>query len=128
MKRTLRILLPAVALLATVVFFSACESEKTGLGEDVLDVTPSYAKLKANQTVTLTAHGGSDYLWSLSDSSIGSLSSRHGASVVYTAQVCNSADTVQTVTVQSRMVGLISTNTAPIATGTVTILHRGTEE
>lgn len=128
MKRTLRIFLPAVALLATAFFFSACESEKTGVGEDVLDVTPSYAKLRTNQTVTLTAHGGSEYLWSLSDPTIGSLSSRHGASVVYTAQVCGTADTTQTVTVQSRLNGLITTNGSAIATGTVTILHRGTEE
>ena len=119
----------ALCLAAVGLFLVACESEKSGTGDDVLDVTPSYAKLRAGQSVTLSAKGGSDYLWSLSNEEIGSLSSRHGSSVVYTAQVCDAANTFQTVTAQSKLTGgIVTTNGVNLATGTATILHRGTEE
>ncbi len=119
----------ALCLAAVGLFLTACESEKSGTGDDVLDVTPSYAKLRAGQSVTLSAKGGSDYLWSLSNEEIGSLSSRHGSSVVYTAQVCDAANTFQTVTAQSKLTGgIVTTNGVNLATGTATILHRGTEE
>ena len=81
------------------------------------------------ESVTLTAKGGSDYLWSLSNEEIGSLSSRHGSSVVYTAQVCEGANTFQTVTAQSKLTGgIVTTNGNSLASGTATILHRGSEE
>ena len=119
----------AMCLAAVGIFLAACESEKSGTGDDVLDVYPSYAKLRAGQSVTLTAKGGSDYLWSLSNEEIGSLSSRHGSSVVYTAQVCEGANTFQTVTAQSKLTGgIVTTNGNSLASGTATILHCGSEE
>ena len=122
-------ILLALCLAAVGIFLTACESEKSGTGDDVLDVYPSYAKLRAGQSVTLSAKGGSDYLWELGNAEIGSLSSRHGSSVVYTAQICDAANTYQTVTVYSKLTGgIVTTNDVNLASGTATILHRGTEE
>ena len=119
-------LLPAI-LLASLGLVVSCENEKTA-GDTILDVSPSYATLRRGGSVTLTAHGAENYVWKLENETIGSLSSLHGKSVVYTAQVCEAADITQTVHVYSG----VSTGTNGVSqaayAGSATILHRGTGE
>ena len=127
MKHLLHLL--PVVLLAAIGFVISCENEKTsGDGDAILEVSPSYTKLRRGASVSLTASGVGvhDFVWDLEDPAIGSLSARHGKSVVYTAQVCQSEDTMQTVHVYSGVSG--STNALPSAryTGSATILHTGT--
>lgn len=126
MKHLLHLL--PVVLLVAIGFVISCENEKTsGDGDSILEVSPSYTKLRRGASVSLTASGVGvhDFVWDLEDPAIGSLSARHGKSVVYTAQVCKSEDTMQTVRVYSGVSG--STNSLPSAryTGSATILHIG---
>lgn len=125
-SRSLSVLSLAAASLFVAVGLAvtACESENKDTRDNVLDVTPSYTKMNQGHTVTLTASGGKDYVWSLSDDSIGSLSSRHGASVVYKAQICTATEATQTVTVQGNLpYREEGSNSVSQATGTATILH-----
>lgn len=121
-------LLPAV-LLAALGFVASCENEKTaGDGDAVLEVSPSYARLRRGASVTLTASGAKAFVWELEDPSIGSLSARHGKSVVYTAQVCQPEDVTQTVHVYSGVTSSTNGTTSARYAGSATILHIGTGE
>lgn len=86
-----------------------CEVEPASDQGDELSISPSSIGLYPDQTVDLTASGGYEYTWSLSDGSIGFLSSTEGATVRYTnrsASTTNGGSTsssplIQTVTVVS---------------------------
>ena len=86
-------------VVSAFLFFQGCESAET----HAIDVTPAQSDLTAaNQSVTLSAAGWSNYAWTLSDPSIGILSSPKGSSVRYTAKSMPAANTkhlMQTVTV-----------------------------
>ena len=119
-------LLP-VLLLASLGLVAACENEKSG-GDNLLDVTPSSARLRRGGTVLLKASGGDDYVWELQDPTIGSLSSRSGSTVVYTALTCNSSDVSQRVFVYSGNVSATTNGTVSARQqGYATIVHVGTE-
>ena len=122
MKKS-RILPVLLTLVAGLV--ASCENEKSA-GDAFLDVSPSYATLRRGGSVTLTASGAENYVWELENAEIGSLSSHHGKTVVYTAQVCETENVTQTVHVYSGVSG--GTNGIAQATysGSATILHRGT--
>lgn len=76
--------IPAAALFLTAMAFSGCESESAASAK--ITVSPSSATLTtANASVVLSASGGWSYSWSLSNSSIGSLSKTSGKEVLYTA-------------------------------------------
>ena len=65
-------------------------------------ITPAYAELtKNNPEVRLTAHGWSDYNWSIDKPGIGRLSATHGESVVYSVNG-EVTDDVQIVRVTGR--------------------------
>lgn len=119
-------LLPAL-LLASLGLVVSCENEKSA-GDTLLDVSPSYATLRRGGSVTLTATGASEYVWELEDETIGSLSSRHGKSVVYTAQVCEANDLTQTVHVYSGVSSGTNGVMQAAYAGSATIRHRGTGE
>ncbi len=124
--KTPRIL--SAALLSLVVGLAAsCENEKSA-GDSVLDVSPSYAELRRGQSVTLTAAGPYEFVWDLENAEIGSLSSHHGRSVVYTARVCEPADTMQTVHVFTGVSSGTNGTAHAAYAGSATIRHRGTGE
>lgn len=125
MKKSPSLLL-SLCLAAVSALVIACESEKSHVHDTLLDVSPSYTKANQGKRITLTARGGENYVWSLSNSAIGSLSSVHGPTVVYTAQVCGDTDETQTITVQGTLADIAGgTNTLTTATGTATVLHLG---
>ncbi len=114
------------ALLATATLLAtSCENEKSA-GDAVIDVTPSYAILRQGASVTLTASGPREFVWELENEEIGSLSSRHGRSVVSTARVCEGDDTTQTVHVYSGVSSAADGTTRASWAGAATIRHRGT--
>lgn len=85
----------AVAAMSAA-FCSGCESADSY----AISVKPGDATVtSAAPSVALTASGWSDYQWSLSDTSLGYLSSSKGQSVVYTARSGTFAGGRQTVTV-----------------------------
>ena len=82
------------AMAAAVFAITGCESES--MAEHSVTISPSYANLALNQSATLTANGGWNYKWSLSNREAGSLSQSTGRTVVYTAK---KEGVTQTVTV-----------------------------
>ena len=113
-------------LIASLGFVVSCENEKSA-GDNVLEVSPSSARLRKGATVLLKASGGDYYVWEVQDPTIGSLSSRDGSMVVYTALSCSESDVSQRVFVYSGSVSA-STNGAVSAkmSGYATIVHIGT--
>ena len=77
-------LLAAAATAIAALVFSGCETESAGSAS--ISINPGYARIMAGQSVTLSASGGNDYRWSLSNGSYGTLSANRGSSVVYTAR------------------------------------------
>ena len=92
MKHILRVsLLSSFAVVAAAfsAFVAGCES-----GDSYsISVSPNYAKLKAGQSVTLTASGWSDYAWSI-DGSAAHLSATTGKSIVVTAESGSASNAV----------------------------------
>ena len=80
MKKTLLPLFASAGILATII---GCETE--ALSQHSLEITPNSANLSINESITLTASGGWNYKWSLSDNTAGNLSRLTGQRVVYTA-------------------------------------------
>ncbi len=71
------------AVAATLLFatMTGCETEK--LSDTQLSISPSSATVAPGGSVTLTAQGGWDYVWSKPEH--GTLSSYNGKKVTYTA-------------------------------------------
>lgn len=97
---------------------SGCESAET----HGVEISVSKREVTAvGETVALSASGWNEYSWSLSDTSIGRLSSPKGRDVVYTVleiPATNSTHVLQTVTCQTT-----DTGSAGGAYGTVEIRH-----
>ena len=91
-----KLLAAAAALVAAAALFSGCETESAAT--QTATVTPNYARLTKGQSVALSAAGGWNYRWSLSDDSYGYLDRPTGAKVTYTA---TKDGVTQTVTLQA---------------------------
>lgn len=103
----------SIASVATLAIFLSAGCENDPVDSIALSITPSYAKLRTNQSVQLNASGGWNYKWHLSDPSAGSLSSQTGSSVTYTA--CK-PEITQTIT----LTGMGSSPESPVGTnGTI---------
>lgn len=121
------------AMLLGVLLLVGCEVSSADEAE--VAVSPQYAELSQNQSVTLTASGWDSYEWSLSNPSIGYLSSTRGPAVVYTVlspapttttgtgtnAVTTRTDLRQTVTVRAAISR--TTNNTDIASGQAIIRH-----
>ncbi len=79
MKNSIFLFLAACAALFAT---TGCETESAG--EATVSVTPTYATLNIGQSVTITASGGWDYKWGLSDTALGTLNKYEGNQVTYT--------------------------------------------
>ncbi len=123
MKRGLTVTgtLAAVALASVL---AGCDTDP--VASDIW-ITPPSATIKKGESIEFTAHGGYEYLWSISDTSMGILSTTRGASTVYTSIYETSASNtaVQVLTVTSYIAGdSSSTNTSPVQwTAAVNINH-----
>ncbi len=122
-------LLPVLILASSFGFVASCENEKTtGDVDTILDVSPSSARLRRGSSVVLTASGADAFAWEVENPEIGSLSARHGKTVVYKALVCDAIDTVQTVHVYSGVSASTNDTTTARYAGAATIVHIGTGE
>ena len=91
----------AAACLAAV-FFAGCESAD---GYSI-EVSPSTASLnEQSPSVQLTASGWQDFSWTLSDTTVGRLSSHNGQTVVYTATQFGTESSAVTQTILVRAIG-----------------------
>lgn len=119
--------LVAFALLSVgcILAMSGCETAST---DTKVVITPSSATVVALGSVLLTASGGYDYFWSLTDESLGVLSERTGEKTRYTSLYDPGAD------VKMQIVKVISTvdNVSPSSSYEVTaeayISHISTEQ
>ncbi len=89
-------LLAAAAAALAAALFSGCETESAAT--QTATVTPNYARLSKGQSVALSAAGGWNYRWTLSDDTFGYLDKTAGAKVTYTA---TKEGVTQTVTLQA---------------------------
>lgn len=72
-----------IALAAVAVALAGCETESSS--EIAVSISPNNVTMTKGESRTFTASGWRDYTWSLSDTSIGILSTTKGDSTVYTA-------------------------------------------
>jgi len=132
--------LAAIPLVSLVFLTVGCESESATQTD--IKIRPAYSEVsRGRASVLLSASGWSDYRWSLSDTSIGYLSSSVGDSVVYTATkfpdsiasntfeqvVSVTADTpgaVGTPDTGTNTTATASTRNAGIYTGTARVVHK----
>ncbi len=87
-----KLLIVAATLAATAAVFSGCETESAA--SQTVSVSPSYARITSNHSVSLSAAGGWNYHWELSNDSIGYLNKTTGSSVTYTATKDGQTQTV----------------------------------
>ncbi len=123
-------LLSLLAVMALgVMVFVGCETESA---DAPIYISPANASVREGESVTFTAEGGYDYRWTISESSLGRLSSSTGQSTVYTS-ISSEAGT-QTLTLTSTINGAsagsavgTSNSIAYKQSSEVTINHIGTE-
>lgn len=109
--------------MTAFVFLIGCEVTSRSRS---VEINPDTATLLKGQKVELTASGGEDFVWSLSDSALGTLSSGRGETVVYTSLVAPATPVVQTVTVVAGVTVNTTNNTVTVEkTANAFITHVG---
>jgi hypothetical protein len=112
MNNTMKFCGAGLIALALGLGWVGCETQSA---TSKVTIDPSSATVSAGQSITFTASGGYNYTWSLSDHTLGTLSTTTGDSTTYTSLYdpgpSNSA--VQVLTVASSIAGSSSTNGAP---------------
>jgi len=102
-KMAALIVVAGIALAGIAFFLTGCESNSA---DTQVTIEPGGASIAAGQSIAFTASGGYDYTWSLSDGALGTLNTRTGPTVIYTASSSSSASgSVQTLTVVSTIEG-----------------------
>ena len=112
------------ALAVFVVSLTSCETESVN---GSISISPSTVQLEKDESATFTASGGYEYSWTLSDESLGILSSRSGASTTYTSRYdpgSNNASVIQILTVSSTIAG--QNTSQALATAEAQIEHMST--
>jgi hypothetical protein len=104
MKKTMAALIVASGIVFAGIagLLTGCESDSA---DEQVTITPGGATIAAGQSVSFTASGGYDYTWSISDPGLGTLNTRIGPTVVYTASSSSTSGSVQTLTVVSTIEG-----------------------
>ncbi len=75
----------ALCLVCINLMWVGCETES--VAEQKVQISPESAQISKDQSIELIASGGFDYTWSLSDSGIGTLSTRSGPRTFYTSRL-----------------------------------------
>ena len=107
------LLLSSIALCLPLVGMVGCETEASDQAS--IAITPNTAEIALGASQVFTASGWQDYSWSLSDSSVGVLSTTTGDSTTYTAVLAMTSNTTQVLTVTANSAGDASTNAASLA-------------
>jgi len=85
-------------IMSALIFLGLQTSCETTDGSDLqVFITPPGATVSNNEKVQFTASGGRDYQWSLSDSSLGFLSTRTGKQTLYTANAVTPTGSVSVI-------------------------------
>jgi len=113
--------LAAASLLTACIWIAGCETMDEEGANNTLQITPSYASLKKNQSVTLSASGGANYRWEVENPEMGTINTTVGRSVVYTAREVPEPNGKFSQKIILR--GTTDLDTSGDATGTATIAH-----
>ena len=117
-RRFVHVAVAAGSLLLAVWVIVGCETQSATAP---IDVSPASATLTVGQSQEFVATGCFDYNWSLSDSSIGTLSDTSGNRVTYTDTASPATNSVltQVITVVSSLPGQTGStggsNAAPVS-------------
>ena len=114
------LLLSSIALCLPLVGMVGCETESSDQAS--ISITPNTTEIALGASQVFTASGWQDYSWSLSDSSVGVLSTTTGDTTTYTAVLATSSNTPQVLTVTANSGHAAATNAAPL-TSQALIIH-----
>ena len=118
MKKTVLTLF-ILGIIGTAAFIVGCETDSSD--QVALTITPNHARIKVGESVTFKAGGFQDYTWSLSNPSIGVLSTKKGDTTVYTAVIAFSGEP-QVLTVKATATRTVSSNSTQEVTASAEAL------
>ena len=118
--KTFKPLLLRIALLLPLMGIIGCETESSDQAS--ISISPNTAELDVGASQVFTASGWQDYSWSLSDSSVGVLSTTTGDDTTYTAVLAMTSNTTQILTVTANSADSVTTN-ATTLTAEALITH-----
>ena len=102
-------IIAAVLLLPAMLFLvSGCDEIKPAA--EGPSISPSSGTINKGQSITFTASDGFEYSWSIGNRDIGILSNDKGQTTTYTSLTDPASETVQTLTLRSRIIGSQGTN------------------
>ena len=109
----------SLAVLIGVFSFCGCEVDS---GNSGIYITPDSGVLSKHGSVTLTAHNGYRYEWSLNGETWGVLNPRRGQQVVYTSLYAPTGGTpvVQIITVSSSLLDTSTSDDSSVTNGSST--------
>ncbi len=113
MKRIATLLFSATMLL-TMLGLVGCETESSS--QAAITITPSSVTLGVGASQEFVASGWTDYTWSLSNNSAGTLSTKTGDSTIYTA--VSTSNITQVLTCSG---GTVTTSGTDGTNGTTTV-------
>lgn len=100
-----------IAIMSALIILGVQTSCETTDGSDLqLFITPPAATVNNNGKVQFTASGGRNYQWSLSNSSLGFLSTRTGKQTVYTANAVTPTGSVSVIQILTLSASVTSTD------------------
>ncbi len=129
----MNIVLRIVTAFAAALLTAGCETESSS--QIAVAIYPNNATLSKGESREFTASGWRDYSWSLSDTSIGVLSTTKGDRTTYTAVKGSSSDDTNLTQILTLSISIAdgststgtSTNTPPVIVQTISaqalILH-----
>ncbi len=106
------LLLSSIAICLPLLGMVGCETEASDQAS--ISVTPNTAEIALGASQVFTASGWQDYSWSLSDSSVGVLSTTTGDSTTYTAVLAMTSNSTQVLTVTANSAASGTTNAATL--------------
>ena len=115
-----------LSLLVTMLGVVGCETESSSQAS--IQITPSSVTLAIGGSQEFVASGWTDYTWSISDTSAGTLSTTTGDSTVYTAVDGLASNTAQVLTCSGGVTTTTTDGSNPTPTATLEapalILHQ----
>lgn len=113
MNKTMKLFCTGSFALVLGLIWIGCEVDPVA---SKVTIDPPSATISAGQSITFTASGGYDYRWSLSNHTLGTLSTTTGDTTTYTSLFDSSSSNtaVQVLTVNSSIPGSAgSSNSSP---------------
>ncbi len=119
MKRTF-LLLAVLGVVAAVL--SGCETDTPS--QIYLTITPREVIIRKGESVEFVASGWHEYVWRLSDTSLGYLSAPTGERTVYTSLRAGNASQILTVSIEQTGISSTTNSTVTVVSADAYITHQ----